>query len=190
MSTAESLQTQWLEGVRLVKACNYEQAFYKFKAIVDKDPNCAPALAGMANVYYETYQRRKAWEYAQKAVGLLPRNSFTLGLALQCALSLGKFDEAKQYAKKAYKLAPKSADGIKSYLLYLQHTGDVSKVERLARELLAVDKSVLTRIAAGGALQTIGRIPEAIRVYRNGIADVLATNSPPPHSHIKGGKCS
>ncbi|MDE7172782.1 MAG: hypothetical protein K2N70_00360, partial [Helicobacter sp.] len=169
MNTIESLQAQWLEGVRLVKACDYEQAFYRFKAIIDQDPNCAPALAGMANVYYETYQKRKAWEYAQKAAELLPRNSFTLGLALQCALSLGKFDEAKQYAKRAYKLAPKSADGIKAYLLYLQHTGDVAKVERLARELLALDKSVLTRLTAGTALETIGRIVEAIRIYRNAI---------------------
>ena len=186
MNKVESLQAQWLEGVRLVKACDYEQAYYCFKAIIDQDPNCAPALAGMANVYYETYQRHKAWECAKKAVELLPRHSFTLGLALQCALSLGKFDVAKQYAKRAYKLAPKAADGIKSYLLYLKHTGETAKIERLARELLAVDKNVLTLLVAGGAFETIGRIPEAIRIYRRAITDVMAANPPPPTAITRG----
>ena len=174
MNTAESLQDQWLDGWRFLKAHDYKQALYKFKAIIDQDPNCALALAGVANVYCEIYQPRKAWEYAQKAVDLLPHDIFILNVALQCALCLSKIDDAKRYAEKAYKLAPKSADGINAYLLYLQHTGDVSKIERLVRELLTINKSAPTKLIAGMALEVTGKIPEVIRIYRQAIADVLA----------------
>ena len=185
MDTATSLHNKNIEGAQHLLAKDYQRAANAFSDVLKADPNNAGANAGVAALLHETGNTRAAYGYVQKAVQNDPRNVPLLGLATKIAAKLGMFEDIKRYATKAHKLAPKSADGIKAYLEYLEHAGDAQEIERLAGELLALDKSAETRLSAGTALEMIGRIPEAIRIYRNAIRDVLAANSPPPPHSLK-----
>lgn len=190
MKKQQYISAQIQKGAQYLYNNDYQKAADTFSDILNNhDSKNAMAYGGIAQLCYDTNNKRMAMKFTKDALDCEPDNVSILQFAVFLALHFGKFDAAKQYAKRAYKLAPKAADGIKAYLLYLQHTGEVAKVERLARELLALDKSVLARLTAGTALETIGRIVEAVRIYRNAIADVVAANSPPP-PHTKGCGCS
>ncbi|MDE7217387.1 MAG: tetratricopeptide repeat protein, partial [Helicobacter sp.] len=163
MNTAKSLHNKNIEGARYLLAKDYQNAANAFSDVLKADPNNAGALAGVAALLYSTGNGRAAYGYVQKAVQNDPRNVPQLGLAITIADKLGIFEDVKRYATKAYKLAPKAAAGIKAYLLYLQHTTEAHEIERLAHELLALDKSAEARLIAGTALEMIGKTIEAIR---------------------------
>ena len=186
MKKQRYISAQIQKGAQHLYNRDYQKAADTFSEILNNhDSKSALAYGGIAQLCFDTGNKRMAMKFTHDALDCEPENVAILQFAVFLALHFGKFNDAKRYATKAYKLAPKAADGIKAYLLYLSSIGDVSKVERLARELLALDKSTEARLTAGTALETAGRIPEAIRIYRNAIADVVAANSPPPHT--KGG---
>ncbi|MDE7255749.1 MAG: tetratricopeptide repeat protein, partial [Helicobacter sp.] len=120
MTTPKSLHDQNIKGAQYLLAKDYQKAANMFDGVLKIDPDNMEANAGVAALLYETGNARPGYGYAQKALKNGSNNVPLLHLVVQIALRLGKFDEAKQYAKRAYKLAPKSADGIKAYLLYLQ----------------------------------------------------------------------
>ncbi|MDE7316861.1 MAG: hypothetical protein K2N12_03920, partial [Helicobacter sp.] len=109
MKKQQMIDAQIQEGTKHLYHKDYQKAADVFSGILNTiDSKNALAYGGIAQMCFETGNTRMAMKFAQDALDCEPKNIAILRFACTTALKLGKFDDAKRYATKAYKLAPKS----------------------------------------------------------------------------------
>jgi len=184
-ANGESLLYQNLLGMARLAQKNYPAAETILKALVEKNPDFAPARTNLAHLYVVAGRTDDAKRVYQDFLVRQPNDvSSLLGLA-NMAAGEKQFDEAIGYADKARAAAPDNpAPGLKLLNLYTFRQ-DWPRAKPLATELTVKFPSNLDVFdAQGRMLVSSGDQAGAIDAYRH--AYEIAPNSAPILSRYLG----
>ncbi len=177
-ANSESLLYQNLLGMARLAQNNYPAAETIFKALVEKNPDFAPARTNLAHLYVVSRRNEDAKKVYQDFLVRKPNDvSSLLGLADMAAGDKG-WDEAIGYANQARAAAPADpAPGLKLLNLYTFRQ-DWARAKALASDLTTQFPSNIDVFdAQGRMLVSSGDQAGAIDAYRR--AYEIAPNSAP-----------
>jgi tetratricopeptide (TPR) repeat protein len=151
------------------------RAVHYFTESITRDPNYAPAYAGLANCYNllsqytimppdETYPRAKA--AAERALALDPKSVTALNaLAFNAYYWNWDFERSAGLFRRALKIDPRSPEGLHWYALTLMHAGSMEEPLRAisdAQHAAPESRSILANKAL--ILFHAGRAADAISI--------------------------
>lgn len=166
---AETLAVEDAPG----NAARLRRAIDLFQRVIDRQPDFAPAYAGLADAYADLRNRgqslessrrmRQAAEKAFELDPLLPEASAALGLVRAADLS---WSDAEQSFRRALQLAPALAKVHKNFAMYvLLPEGKVAEALQHARRAASLDPlSSSTQKSLGFVLLAARRSGEAIEI--------------------------
>lgn len=165
--------TAWYNlGRALCMAGDWPAGESAFKSALKLDPDCAPALFGLARVALAKRDPGKALETLGKVIKIQPRYVNAYALASQVFISVGQPQDARELLEKVFAAEPTFLQPALLLLEVCARTGDAARAEQVAN----VIQPIATITGDIDALKTlagyrIGRkeIPEAEALLRRAV---------------------
>lgn len=165
--TPYSLWLLHVIGLTFTKAKQFHDAFVAFERLLFLNPTHEGGLKGLAHLYYQTNQMKKAAEIFQKIIknhGDDPDILNDLALALDGS-QLPK--DALEVIEKAIKAEPNNNTSKKIKASILKNLGNLNEAKALLNDLIKQDKNDIeaTHILAQ-TLRDIGEYDQAEKLFR------------------------
>lgn len=169
-------------GKSLLEATNL------FEAAIDRDSLWAPAWASLAeakeiSIWYDKTFEAGVWDGAEalamlaeseqaarRAMALDADNASALVALGSVQRDRGQWEESEASYRRAIELAPDNAEAHQQYAEMLNQVGRIAESVRVADRAAALDPALIRIAVLADALRIDDRMPEALEVYRLGLA--------------------
>ncbi len=164
------------------------EAVRLFEAAIARDSLWAPAWASLAeakeiSLWYDETFEAGAWDgeealamlaeseqAARRAMALDSDNASALVALGSVQRDRGQWEESEASYRRAIELAPDNAEAHQQYAEMLNQMGRIAESVRSADRAAALDPALIRIYVLAEALRLDDRLPEALEVYRLGLA--------------------
>ncbi|TFG61698.1 MAG: tetratricopeptide repeat protein, partial [Gemmatimonadales bacterium] len=164
------------------------EAMRLFEAAIARDSLWAPAWASLAeakeiSIWYDETFDEGVWdgeqaltmlaeseEAARRGMALDPRNASALTALGSVQRDRGQWKDSEASYRRAIELAPDNAEAHQQYAEMLNQVGRIAESVRVADRAAALDQALIRIVVLADALRIDDRLPEALEVYRLGLA--------------------
>lgn len=156
------------EAVKLADAGELDAAWTLCDGALKENPDEVTALICATQIHYKAVDLTTAYQFARRACGLAPDNTYCWGNLGNIEHELYRFDQAEFCFEKGLSVARNDAQKGFIYLTYaamLVQKGDWGRALPMARKALAYKDKAKTRGNLGLALLAVGQWKEAWPLY-------------------------
>ena len=164
------------------------EAVRLFEAAIDRDPLWAPAWASLAeakeiSIWYDEPYDEGAWDgeqalafladserAARRALELDPRSASAWVALGSVYRDRGQWEESEDAYRRGIEIDPQNAEAHQQYAEMLGQVGRIDESVRSADRAVALDPALIRISVLAEALRLDDRLPEALEVYRLGLA--------------------